>query len=152
MNKVVSLVLGLFLGFQVGAQAGHDHPNQGGHLVFKQNTLHIHASFATEPNSTEEALLVLEAHDAKTHQIIDINDNIEVELWMPSMGHGSAPTQIERAIDAKGSIIPGVFNVRNVYFIMSGEWEVQVKLTNSSGASEMKSFKVNIVGSGHGGH
>lgn len=122
-------------------------------LIVQKNTLHIHASFPIEPVVGQEALLVLEAKDGKTHQATDLNDDIEVVLWMPSMGHGSAPTQTERSVDANENILPGVFNVRNVYFIMGGDWEVRVTLTDAHGAQETKVFKLTLAGgTDHGGH
>jgi YtkA-like len=151
--KSVALVAALLIGSISSAHEGHDHPPLAGHLSFKQNTLHIHASFPAAPVVGQESLLVLEAKDAKTHQPTELNDNIEVVLWMPSMGHGSAPTQVERTLDASGNVVPGVFNVRNVYFIMGGEWEVRVTLTDAQGVKETKSFTVILDGGhDHGGH
>ena len=125
-----------------------------GHLPFWNDALHIHATFPTAPAVGVDSVLVLEAREAATHKIIDITDDVAVVLWMPSMGHGSAPTQVERAVDAKGDIVPGVFNVKNVYFTMGGDWEVRVILTNQKGQSETASFNVKVAGSGggHGGH
>lgn len=145
------LATGFLISGSVLANGGLDHASVAGHLVFKQNTLHIHATFSGAPMVNEEALLVLEAKDPKTHQTIELNDNIEVVLWMPSMGHGSGPTHVERAVDAQGNIVPGTFNVRNIYFIMGGEWEVRVILTDVTGYKETKAFKVTLEG-GHGGH
>jgi hypothetical protein len=151
--KSFAFLAALFIGQIAPAHTGHDHPPLSGHLSFKQNTLHLHANFLTAPNVNQEAILVLEAKDAKTHQPTELNDNIEVVLWMPSMGHGSAPTQVERAVEANGNLIPGVFNVRNVYFIMGGEWEVRVTLTDAQGSKETKAFKVSLEGGhGHSGH
>lgn len=151
--KSVALVAALVIGQFASAHEGHDHPPLAGHLSYKQNTLHLHATFPTAPVVNQESLLVLEAKDAKTHQPTELNDNIEVVLWMPSMGHGSAPTQVERAVDANGDLLSGVFNVRNVYFIMGGDWEVRVTLTDAQGAQETKSFKVTLDGGhDHGGH
>lgn len=151
--KSVALLAALFVGQVAFAHEGHEHPPLVGHLSFKQNTLHMHAIFPTDPVVNQESLLVLEAKDAKTHQPAELNDNIEVVLWMSSMGHGSAPTQVERAVDLYGNLIPGVFNVRNVYFIMGGEWEVRVTLTDAQGLQETKAFKVTLEGGhDHGGH
>lgn len=151
--KAVALVAALVIGQLASAHEGHNHPPLAGHLSFKKNTLHLHASFPMAPVVNQESLLVLEAKDAKTHQPTDLNDTIEVVLWMPDMGHGSAPTQVERAVDANGNILPGVFNVRNVYFIMGGKWEVRVTLTDAQGAKETKSFTVTLDGGhDHGGH
>ncbi len=151
--KSALLALALFMGIFASAHGGHDHQPLAGHLSYKQNRLHIHARFPTAPIVNQESILVLEAKDAKTHQATELNDNIEVVLWMPSMGHGSAPTQVERAVDANGNIFNGVFNVRNVYFIMGGDWEVRVTLTDAQGVQETKTFKVTLDGGhDHGGH
>lgn len=130
---------------------GHTHPPLSGHLTFKNDTVHVHAKFPTKPTTEEESILVLETRDAKTHKTIELADTIEVELWMPSMGHGSAPTQLERALDVEGQVILGTYNVRNVYFIMPGLWQVFVKLTDADGATETQNFEVTIDGD-HGGH
>jgi hypothetical protein len=34
-------------------------------------------------------------------------------------------------MDANGNFLTGVFNVRNVYFIMGGDWDVHVTLTDA---------------------
>ncbi len=46
---------------------------------------------------------------------------IVAKLWMPGMGHGSAPTQLAPAGD-------GCTAVSNVQFVMRGEWQIQVTL------------------------
>ncbi|OYZ18058.1 MAG: hypothetical protein B7Y39_14245 [Bdellovibrio sp. 28-41-41] len=152
--KSVALVAALLIGSVSSAHVGHEPAPLAGHLSFKQNTVHIHASFPAAPVVGKEALIVLETKNAKTHQTIELTDNIEVVLWMPSMGHGSAPTQLERAIDANGNLLAGVFNVRNVYFVMGGDWDVRVTLTDAQGAQETKSFKVSLDGEHdhHGQH
>lgn len=134
------------------AQDGHHDPFAS-HLSYKNNTLHIHATFPVAPVVGEESFLVLEARDAQTHQVTEVTDQVKVALWMPSMGHGSSPTRVERAVDADGNVVPGTFTVRNVFFIMAGEWEVRVTLTNASGNKETKSFEVTLgSGSDNGGH
>lgn len=151
--KSVALAATLLFASISSAHEGHDHPPLAGHLSYKKNTLHIHATFPSAPIVGQESLLVLEAKDAKTHQATELTDNVEVVLWMPSMGHGSAPTQVERILDANGNILPGVFNVRSVYFIMGGDWEVRVTLTDAQGVQETKAFKVALDGGhDHGGH
>ncbi len=155
MNSLLKSITALAAGLLISASAfahGGSHSPLAGHLVFKNNTLHMHASFPTAPMVGQESLMVLEAKDPATHQTIEFNENIDVVLWMPSMGHGSAPTQVERAIDKSGNIIPGTFNVKNVYFIMGGDWEVRVTLTDVEGLQETQSFKIQLAGGGHGGH
>lgn len=50
--------------------------------------------------------------------------NIQVELDMPSMGHGSAPVQIKRK-DARH------FEVTEAYFPMPGQWVILVDVLMS---------------------
>ncbi len=131
-----------------------DHGDQplAAHLVFKQGALHMHAGFQSPPVVGKESILILEAKNPENHQPVDLNDSVEVALWMPSMGHGSAPTQVQRTLDQNGQVLPGVFTVRNVQFIMGGEWEVRVRLTDDQGQSEIQSFRLTLTGGGHGHH
>ena len=47
------------------------------------------------------------------------NEILEIELFMPSMGHGSSPVVIEK-VNALN------YFVDEVYFIMPGDWEVRI--------------------------
>lgn len=46
-------------------------------------------------------------------------------LWMPSMGHGSTPTSVQR-VDV------GSYRATNVFFIMPGEWELKFQLKDAN--------------------
>lgn len=48
-------------------------------------------------------------------------EKLGVDLWMPAMNHGSAPTRLE-VQEA------GVFLVKNLYFIMPGHWQLRFKV------------------------
>lgn len=50
--------------------------------------------------------------------------DLKVYLWMPSMGHGSAPVQI---VDLGN----GVFDIQQVYFVMPGSWEIRFEITKN---------------------
>ena len=52
-------------------------------------------------------------------------DRVHVRLWMPSMGHGSRPTQV-RELVGEGACLK--FHVDQLYFSMPGDWEIQVEL------------------------
>lgn len=51
----------------------------------------------------------------------DLPQALNVVLWMPSMGHGSAPTKVSR-------VAPGEYDVSNVQFIMGGRWDIKFQL------------------------
>ena len=57
----------------------------------------------------------------------------EARLWMPDMGHGSAPTRLE-------AMSPDCTRVTNIRFIMGGSWEIQVLLSDG----DRGAFVVNI--------
>jgi hypothetical protein len=142
----IGFLLATVASISAHAHGGGGHPPLAGHLPFKNNTVHLHATFAAEPEVGTEAFLSLEAKDAKTHQPVDLQDDVEVSLFMPTMGHGSAPTQVERVLDSKGNVLPGVFNVRSMYFTMAGDWDVSVTLTDASAVNETQKFSVHIDG------
>jgi len=150
VHSMTMVVLSMFVS-AIG-MASTTGAGSGTGLLFKNGTLAIEVEFPTAPVVGQESLLVLTAVDTKTFQAVEIADSVEVVLWMPSMGHGSAPTQVERSVDAQGKVVTGVFNVKNVHFIMGGDWEVRVTLTDASGAKETASFAIMLKGGGHGGH
>ena len=55
-----------------------------------------------------------------------------VMLWMamppPKPSHGSSPITLTQEKDRNGSLVPGVYDGSEVYFIMKGNWEVHVQL------------------------
>lgn len=57
---------------------------------------------------------------------------LEAVLWMPGMGHGSAPTRIEgpRFVTNMGSPYYAV-NISRIVFMMPGLWEIRFKLKTS---------------------
>ena len=54
--------------------------------------------------------------------------DLSVHLWMPSMGHGSEPTQVQREKDSAGKDLPGSYRVKNLYFTMAGDWDIQIEI------------------------
>ncbi len=50
---------------------------------------------------------------------------LNVFLWMPAMGHGSAPVKLTKTGD-------GEYEISEVQFIMGGKWEVKFQLKDGS--------------------
>ncbi|WP_374073462.1 serine protease spb1 [Bdellovibrio bacteriovorus] len=71
------------------------------------------------PNSTEAQEFLLELQGDTS-----LFDDISIILWMPSMGHGSAPVKIEKLSATQ-------YRITNVYFIMPGDWDVRMSLKKS---------------------
>lgn len=59
----------------------------------------------------------------------DLNQNLHIFLWMPTMGHGSAPVKITKLSD-------GEYEVSNVQFIMGGKWEIKFQLKEGAVVSD----------------
>lgn len=55
----------------------------------------------------------------------DFPKTLNVFLWMPAMGHGSAPVKLKRLDD-------GEYEVSEVQFIMGGKWEIKFQLKDGS--------------------
>ena len=55
----------------------------------------------------------------------DLDKNLHVFLWMPSMGHGSAPVKLKKMGD-------GEYEVSEVQFIMRGKWEIKFQLKDGA--------------------
>ncbi|MDF1526598.1 MAG: FixH family protein [bacterium] len=57
---------------------------------------------------------------------------ITVTPWMPSMGHGVMETPVA---NEKGG---GLYNVKNVVFSMTGDWELRLEIASGSTADSVK--------------
>lgn len=66
--------------------------------------------------------------NSQTGPYVDPSQKVSVKLWMPSMGHGSAPVKIDHHKSASRQDEIGVFDVTQVVFIMSGNWEIRIQL------------------------
>lgn len=55
----------------------------------------------------------------------DLPLSLHVYLWMPAMGHGSAPVKITK-------INEGEYKVTDAHFIMGGLWEIRFQLKDGS--------------------
>lgn len=64
-------------------------------------------------------------HPDNRAQFIDLQADVEVVLWMPSMGHGSSPVTVAKTA-------PGQYSVSEVFFIMPGDWEIQIRLKDGN--------------------
>lgn len=131
--------------FAAYAEPGHEH------LSFANGAIHAHATWTQGPQSPAESVLRLEWKNGADHSPVEPG-RFRVSLWMPDMGHGSAPTQIQRVLDERGEPILGSYDVRNVYFTMGGKWDVRVSLKLANGTEETKAFSVMLDGGGHGHH
>lgn len=87
-------------------------------------------TFEKRPFVMEEVTMYIQFKDANTLQPVDIRTVPEVTLYMPQidMQHGSLPTVVTPRQNSNGTVLPGEFKVTNMYFIMGGDWDVQIAL------------------------
>lgn len=85
------------------------------------------------PSPTEAGALVFKVYRGNllddSPLETDFSSNPSVVLWMPSMGHGSSPTTMER-IDV------GTYRASNVFFIMPGEWEIRFQVKEGTSVQD----------------
>jgi hypothetical protein len=82
-----------------------------------------------KPTSTAVGSLIfkiyrLNAFDQTAIQL-DTQESPQLILWMPSMGHGSTPTVVQR-LDV------GTYRATEVFFIMPGEWDLKFQIKTGS--------------------
>ncbi len=83
----------------------------------------------TKPTASAEGSLIfkiyrLNAFDQTAIQL-DSQALPQLVLWMPSMGHGSTPSVVQR-LDV------GTYRATEVFFIMPGEWDLKFQLKTGS--------------------
>ena len=75
------------------------------------------------------SLTFVDSFDHK--RFIDPMNEPHILLWMPGMGHGSSPVRIER-VDV------GRYFASEIFFIMTGEWDIHFQLKSGSVVVEEK--------------
>lgn len=80
----------------------------------------------TRPTANDMGSFVLELYRRDDRsQFVNLTNTLEVVLWMPDMGHGSSGVTVEK-------LAPGQYRVTRVFFIMGGDWEIQLKHKNGN--------------------
>jgi len=74
----------------------------------------------------------------------ELPGDFKVVLWMPGMGHGSRPTQIQQSTDSNGQPQVGAYDVTSIFFIMGGKWDVNVTLTLADGSEETQTIAIKV--------
>lgn len=129
------VAFGLTLSGSVGASV---QKKSSCELVFKKKHLCAQVNWVVAPQSVElptekdTAEFTLTFFKKGSNPKVPVStppaESVYVKLFMPSMGHGSHPTQVTEAKDEKGNPVPGTYQVKNVLFSMPGDWLIQVQL------------------------
>lgn len=128
------------------AQANYQDPNlaaapqaQGScSLVLTQSQLCIDLVWDNLPTNNDTGSFHLLFYQQNNTSVrLDPPYTLAVQLWMPSMGHGSSPVKIQKRDT-------GIFDVTNVFFVMPGEWEIRIQIKNGSSLVDQAIQKITI--------
>lgn len=112
MIKNLLLIATLFIGFNVFAE--NDHSEDVCSTADAAVCAHL-GHMRKNPTSGEYQFV---AHVMVAQQVTDM----KVELWIPSMGHGSSPVTVQQFGLNK-------YKVSQAYFIIPGQWEVRLSFS-----------------------
>lgn len=149
--KALILITSLLTSCFANAHGDHNQDEPMIHLTFAEDTVHAHAMWKSGPSTSNESLLKIEWKNGSSHSPTEPPGTFEISLWMPSMRHGSAPTQIQRVLDTQGLPLIGVYEISNMYFTMGGDWDVNVTLIYPDQSKETKIIKINLPTNDDGG-
>lgn len=110
-------------------------------IAFKSSGICLSYVWESQPNTSDYSQLVfkifrLSQYDSTPIEI-DSPSIPQVVLWMPSMGHGSTPTEVER-LDV------GTYRAKNIFFIMPGEWDIHFRFTNDVGTQDEATINLTL--------
>ncbi len=108
----------LLVGFNSFATGDHDHDHSETVCSKLDANVCAHLGHMTKLNSSDEVQFVSHVMTPANQPISDM----KVDLWMPSMGHGSSPVKL-------ASIGVNKYKVSEAFFIMTGEWQVRMTFT-----------------------
>ncbi|MCM2281685.1 MAG: FixH family protein [Bdellovibrionaceae bacterium] len=95
----------------------------------------------TEPTDEREGSFLLKFghRDPVSGELVveEIEGEISVVLWMPSMGHGSSPVKVER-------LSVGAYRASDVFFVMPGDWEIRIQRRSGGRVLEQATLALRI--------
>jgi hypothetical protein len=119
-------------------------------FYFKTQNLCASLDWIKTPSSDEAGSFKLyfwDKNQGTAQQPVFLNPDgqVLVKLFMPSMGHGSSPVSVTQAQTASGDPFEGVFDVKNVFFVMPGAWEIRILFKATNGQlSDQASFPYQV--------
>jgi len=128
------------------------HQTQVYQLFFANGAVQAKCTWTQGPQTPAESLMSIEWINGTTLAPAEPPGTFGVALFMPGMGHGSAPTQAQRILDKDGQPAVGAYLISNMYFTMGGMWQVNVTLNYADGTKEMKTIDVDVPAAANGGH
>lgn len=112
-------------------------------LRFENEGVDATLSWWKQPNVGSDSIMLIQFKDFNKNNI-SLKSKLEVDLSMPSMGHGSSPVEIESFKDGNGNALPGLFKVKEMYFTMKGVWKINLKLVTDDNRTEEHSYTIDL--------
>lgn len=113
---------------------------QGAECELQLRTENLCVNYQWELMPTDSAvgsmIVTFSGPDAPAVLITPQNEPF-LELWMPSMGHGSSPVSVE-------FIETGKFRFNDVFFIMPGPWDMRFQLLDNATVADQVIEKIDI--------
>lgn len=110
-----------------GENSGQEAQTGSCEIQFSTSSLCLLWYWKLKPTSESEGTFIFKTYRLNNLDQTPVETDLiglpEVVLWMPSMGHGSTPTRVER-LDV------GTYRVSQVFFIMPGEWDIRFQVKN----------------------
>jgi hypothetical protein len=96
-------------------------------LKFSKSGVCIYWKWEKHPNESDVGSFVFKTYtidEDGSMNAADIQDDMNVELWMPDMSHGSSPVEVSKTA-------VGTYRADEVFFIMPGKWEIKFQIKKS---------------------
>lgn len=107
-------------------------------LIFKKENLCIEMDWESFPTESEFGSFLLRFTDVNDRDLLISPDHeLGIILWMPSMGHGSSPVTLRE-------IEEGIYRASDVFFIMSGAWDIRFQLKDGERIVEEAIQKITL--------
>lgn len=110
-------------------------------VQFTQSQICVAWCWEKKPTSNEVGSFIFKTFrlNAFDQTAIEINtaSTPQVQLWMPSMGHGSTPTQVTQ-LDV------GTYHAENIFFIMPGEWEIRFQIKDGDFVNDEARVRITL--------
>ncbi len=98
-------------------------------LIFSSQKLCIVWTWEKQPTENETGSIWFRTYQIDDRdgfpQLVDSPSVPFIKLWMPSMGHGSSPVQVE-------NVGTGTYKASGVYFSMPGKWQIKFQIKSGS--------------------
>ncbi|MGZ3690494.1 MAG: FixH family protein [Pseudobdellovibrio sp.] len=107
-------------------------------LFFKTSHLCLSYKWAANPKANEMSSMTFQFYvQEKPAVFVTPSQSVNVQLWMPSMGHGSSPVKVSKNTDNS-------YKAENVFFVMPGTWEIRFQLKAEQDVVEQVVDKITI--------